>query len=282
MKNITYNYIKFLASFANIQKQLKIILDCSNGASSIPLKILQQHPIQNLSIDLINNKIDGNFPAHGPNPLNNNKAINFISHKILKYKYDLGGILDGDGDRIILIDNIGNPIPAYIIANLFMKKYKGPFVFDTLTYESLKYANLLPKNNFFVSQTGHRLMQNTMHKYKAEFGIEYSGHLYFKTIQYHDDPLFGLIQISNIISSLPYTINDYIKLLEKHINIIQINIKINDSTNNFINRLENTLFTKTKKIISTDGSIFEFKNGWIQIRQSHTEPLFRIFIGIIQ
>ena len=102
--NITHEYLNKIKPYKEGIGKLKCIVDCSNGVASV----LVHKMIENLPGDyqLINAKIDGNFPAHGPNPtIESNLAQ--IKKKVLLGKADLGICFDGDGDRTIFIDENG-------------------------------------------------------------------------------------------------------------------------------------------------------------------------------
>ena len=129
IKNLKNNYlntyVNFLKKFLKPIRPLKIIFDCSNGATGLVLKKLLQttnYPPKarlvkdgKLQTSLINNKPDGNFPGHGPNPWANG-ATSQLQKEVLTQKADLGIIFDADGDRVFFIDNLGRVVEPDIIA----------------------------------------------------------------------------------------------------------------------------------------------------------------------
>src|SRR3989344_1572230 len=117
-------YAKFLKENLRPKRNLKVIFDCSNGVTSLILKKI--FPTTKIDAIFINNKVDGNFPAHGPNPLVKG-ATRQLEKAVKKQKADLGVIFDADGDRVFFTDNLGRWIDpnesAYILTKLFLQPY---------------------------------------------------------------------------------------------------------------------------------------------------------------
>lgn len=118
--DIYEQYINFLSQYKVDISNLKIAVDCSNGMSSLFIKqLLGDTPVY------INDKPDGRFPGHEPNPLEaeNRKQL---TGTVMSHACDIGLLFDGDADRITFIDEKGNFVsPDLIIALLghyFSKK----------------------------------------------------------------------------------------------------------------------------------------------------------------
>src|SRR3989338_4263166 len=186
-------YSDFLKKNLNPQKKLKVIFDCSNGTAG---PILKQLTINNeqLTTYFINDKPDGNFPAHGQNPLKSG-ALKQLQNKVKKYKADFGIIFDADGDRVFFIDNLGrfiNPdaIARLLIWNLKPKKIiidiRTGWLVKNLKSQSAPSASASwrmgrRRTNLKIieSKVGHYFIKKLMRKIDADFSAEYSGHYYF-------------------------------------------------------------------------------------------------------
>ena len=160
-------YITFLKRFIKVKRSLRIIIDCSNGVAGLVLKELLKGNKKITSI-FINEKPDGNFPAHSPNPLVSG-SLDQIKKEVLKQKADLGVIFDGDGDRVFFIDNLGREIDPDIIGSILMKNYKPPFVVSTISSWRVKKVR-----GAVVARVGHLFMKEMMRKKKASLGMERS------------------------------------------------------------------------------------------------------------
>ncbi len=269
-------YLKFINRFSKIQKPLKVVADCSNGALG---PIFSKLKIKNVKMIIINQKPDGHFPAHGPDPLKRG-ALSQVSKMIKKKKADLGLVFDGDGDRVVFLDNQGKLIEPYIIAYLLFLNHKKPFVVDILLYEALKYSQLLlPKT--YPSRVGHYFIKKLMKRKKATIGAEYSGHYHHQDFFFSEDGLLTAIKIMNILSELPYQISQLKKWLPCQLEIKTKNIKTQEP-DKFIETIKKIYQKKAKKISLIDGLTLEFKYGWLNLRPSNTEPYLRINIGRIK
>ena len=109
-------------------KPLKVVFDCSNGTTGEVLKEIMNNESRmmkgkclshNSRFKILNSIPDGNFPAHGPNPLAKG-AMSRLQKEVLKNKADLGVIFDADGDRAFFIDDKGRFINPDIIARLLI------------------------------------------------------------------------------------------------------------------------------------------------------------------
>ena len=277
-------YSDFLKKNLNPQKKLKVIFDCSNGTAG---PILKQLTINNeqLTTYFINDKPDGNFPAHGPNPLKSG-ALKQLQNKVKKYKADLGIIFDADGDRVFFIDNLGRFINPDAIAKLLIWNLKPKkIIIDIRTgWLIKKIKNQKSKIKIIKSRVGHYFIKKLMRKIDADFSAEYSGHYYFKNFFFVDSGILAAIEIINAISKLPYNFSNFIELLPQYERSPEINFKIENSKQS-IKKIEKYFKSqaksyKLKAISYLDGLTMEFNppaNGWwFNLRSSNTEPLLRL------
>ena len=122
--NLYSEYVEFQQQFLGNIDNLKVAIDCSNGASNIFIKrLLGETPYY------INDTLDGRFPGHEPNPLEAENQEQ-IKELVKKNKCDIGLLFDGDADRITFIDEKGQFIsPDLIIAflgNYFLGEKNEP------------------------------------------------------------------------------------------------------------------------------------------------------------
>ncbi|MCL5004870.1 MAG: hypothetical protein M1170_02935 [Patescibacteria group bacterium] len=285
------NFIKIYANFLKKriqpQKKLKVVFDCSNGAVGPTIKKLQ---ITNpkLQIYLINEKPDGNFPGHGPDPWAKG-AMEQLQKEVLRQKADLGVIFDADGDRVFFIDNLGCPVEPDIIARLLIWHLKPrKAVYDIRAgwlIKKLKIENLKLK----TSRVGHFYIKKLMRKIGADLGVEKSGHYYFairnfdKGELYYDSGILAAIEIINAVSKLPYSLANFIDLLPQYYRSGEINIKsqiLNLKSQKLFKEIERKLKIQNLKfkinVSHLDGLTMEFLDYWFNIRPSNTEPLIRL------
>jgi len=124
--SIKDKYLFFLTNSANVKKNIKIAWDPGNGSSGEIISRLTKK--LNGKHYLINEKIDGSFPAHHPDPTVA-KNLKQLIKLVKKKKCDFGFAFDGDGDRLGVVDNEGkiiyaDKIVAFLAKDVLLKKPK--------------------------------------------------------------------------------------------------------------------------------------------------------------
>ena len=288
------NYIKiyadFLKKFLRPRQKLKVVFDCSNGVAGPIIKQLTTDS-QQLKTFLINEKSDGNFPAHGPNPLKPN-ALKQLQNEVKKHKATLGIIFDADGDRVFFIDNRGRFVDPDVISRLLIWHLKPKkVVIDVRTgWLVRKFKIKNSKLKIHESSVGHYFIKKLMRKTNADLGVERSGHYYFgpnihnQKNLYFDSGILAAIETINAVSKLPYSLADFSDLFPPLYRSGEINIKIGQPQN-IIKKIEKKLKNQAIKTSRLDGLTMEFNpsaspgKAWrFNLRPSNTEPLVRLNI----
>lgn len=281
--NFVKIYSDFLKKKLRFHKKLKIIFDCSNGATG---PIIKKFRNDNLEFRIINRNPDGNFPGHGPDPWAKD-AMEQLKKEISRQKADLGAIFDADGDRVFFIDNLGRAVEPDVIARLLIWRLNPrKAVYDIRAGWLIKKI----KNNsrLIASRIGHFYIKKLMQKINADLGVEKSGHYYFTLRNgqkglYYDDGILAAIEIINAVSRLPYSLADFTDLLPQYYRSGEINIRAD--LRGQLKKIEKYyLKTKTYKLKAKnylDGLTMEFNPSassewWFNLRPSNTEPLIRL------
>jgi len=266
-------YIDKIKSNIKIKNPMNVSLDCGNGVTGrVVRKIFDS---LNISTNIINEKVDGEFPNHPPDPLKE-KNLEQIKKNIIKYSTDIGFAYDGDGDRVNVIKKNGEilwPDQLLIIfARDILKRNAGSkIVFDIKCTSHLKDEIIKNKGVPILSRTGHSFIKNRIIEEKAILGGEMSGHIFFADKwDGFDDGIYASIRLLEILSfsNQPELLLDD---LPKSISTPEINIPFKG--NNHFTFME--LFVKLAKfenaeIIDIDGLKIIYPDGWGLIRCSNT------------
>lgn len=272
------NYVTFLKSRIDLKKPLTVVADPSNGTAGLIMEKLIDIP--NLKLILINNTPDGNFPAHGPNPLEKG-ATGQLGTEIIKHKADFGVAFDADGDRAFFVDNKGTLLPSHESAILLFKNNKPPFVSDELVYQALKHLNLYTDADLKPSRVGSRFVKELLKEVKASAGAEFSGHYYFDTFFGLDSGIFAFIEVARAVSAMNISISDYFASIVPHI-LINESVKIEGKDVAVILKKIESHYQDKAIIGRRDGITLDFGSLWINIRPSNTEPIIRLIGGAPQ
>lgn len=185
---------------------------------------------------------------------------------------------DFDADRLIIKTKNGKETRGDIIGGIIADTIakKG----DTIIYD-LRCTKAIPEHfrnegiKCIPSRVGGFNIKKLMREKKAVFGIEISGHYYFKQFHYCEAPLFGLKKLREAMDVNKKTLEELAEPFMKYNHTGEINFKTKNSQK-IIETLKNIYKTGSQN--SLDGLTVEFSNWWFNIRPSHTEPLARLVI----
>ena len=274
---IKENYTEFLKSFSNYSSDLNISIDFSNGMAGLFLDTLFSE------VHAINEMPDGEFPAHEPNPLEEENRKQIIN-EVIKNKSDIGIIFDGDADRVMFIDETGKFVsPDLIIALLghyFLKNNKGETVVQDIR-TSKAVAEYLSRFDAKVEiwKVGRAFGASKLKELNGIFGGELAGHYYFRDFYYSDSGLLAAILVLNIVSEFNkkgIKFSSLINEISPYFNTGEVNFKIEDKLG-AMNKVRDHFFKieKPQRFLDFDGYRLDFDDWWFNIRPSNTEPYLR-------
>lgn len=274
--NIENEYINYIIKSLNFgEKKIKAVFDPGNGTGSIIIKkVIEKTPIEAIYINDIS---DGTFPNHHPDP-SVRANMKMLEEKVKETNSDIGIALDGDADRVGVVDKFGNTISIDILMAMIYKyldkhlKYRNA-LFDVkcskTLIDELKKLKIKP----IMYRTGASYTNMMMQTGKFDFGGEYSGHLFFKDkFLGFDDGLYAGLRVIEILSNnitleeLSKDFNTYYSTDELFVNVKEENKK------NIINKIKEYVIENNYKYNDIDGIRVEFETGWALIRCSNTTP----------
>jgi phosphomannomutase len=274
-RDLTIEYrshvLKFLRS--NI-RPLKIAIDASNGMAGkmVPV-VFGELPIE---IVKLNFEHKGVF-KHEPNPLIEGNLAD-LKAAIKRNKCDFGICFDGDGDRLIMVDEKGQTINCDLLTALmvpyFLKvKPKSVIVYDLrsslVVSEEILKGGGIPRRE----RVGHAFMKKALRDSHAIFGGELSGHFYYRDNYYADSGLITMVHVLNIVSDTKAPVSELIRPLRRYCNSGEVNFKVEDKK---IKMEELARRYHDAQIDYLDGITVRYKDWWFNSRPSNTEPLLRL------
>ena len=274
--DIKDDYLKELQEKIKINSKMKVCLDCGNGVGGV----IAPHAFKLLGLDVVElySEINGNFPNHHPDP-SDPKNLKDLQKKVLETNSDLGIALDGDGDRVGLIDNKGNIIfpDAYMMLlaeDLLRKKSKGSIVFDVKCSTNLEKIIKNFNGTPIMSRTGHSYIKSKIIETNALLGGEMSGHIFFNDDWYgFDDAIYSSLRMIEVLSKNKLKPHEVFNSYPKHFSTPEINLKVPEEVKfKIIDELKTLINSSGYVMIDIDGIRLESENSWGLIRASNTSP----------
>ena len=274
--DIKDNYLKELKEKVKINSKMKVCLDCGNGVGGVIAP--QAFKLLGLEVIELYSEVNGNFPNHHPDP-SNPKNLEDLQKKVLETNSDLGIALDGDGDRVGLIDNKGNIIfpdlyMMLLAEDLLRRNSKGSIVFDVKCSTNLEKIIKNFNGTPIMSRTGHSYIKSKIIETNALLGGEMSGHIFFNDEWYgFDDAIYSALRMIEILSKTKLTSHEVFSSYPKHFSTPEINLKVPEQDKfKIIDEFKTLIKSSAYELIDIDGVRLENENSWGLVRASNTSP----------
>lgn len=268
------NLIKKSISLGN--RKIKAVVDGGNGTTSI----IAKEAFEMMGVEVIPLYLDSNpdFPNHHPDPSveKNNEQLKKL---VLENKADLGIGLDGDGDRVGIIDEKGNMIFIDLYAIIIWRDIMGKVdnknaLFDVKCTKALADEIIKLGGTPVCYRTGNSYMKAKMKQESFAFGSELSGHVFFNDRWPNiDDGIYAGLRLIEILSKTDKTVSQLLEGVNKYYASPELKYKSTDSEKfNVIEKIKNYCIEKGYNINTIDGVRAEFSDGWALVRASNTGP----------
>ena len=256
-------------------KSFKVVLDLGNGAQAVTAPDFCKKV--NCETILVNETIDGKFPGRGSEPTPQNLSV--LSKTVIENQADFGIAFDGDGDRSIFCDNLGNILTgdrsALILIQHILTKNPNSLVVTCLN-SGTNTEVLTEKYNSKVIRTkvGSVEVSRKMLSTNALIGFEENGGFMFGKHNQVRDGCMSLALMLDLLAITDNTLSDQIsKLPQSFTTKDKIQCSSQDAK-----QIISSLKTEFPESDLSDGIkiIIDSKN-WVMIRPSGTEPIVRIY-----
>ncbi len=279
-KQVLKEYIDYSLKKFNLKaiKPLNIIVDTANSVSGI---IIPEF-FKKLNVKLLHifSKLDGKFPNHPPEP-HIEENLRVLKKQVLAKKADLGIAFDGDGDRVIFVNEKGEMIPGDLITalmiKLILKENPGEKILcdvrsSKITVDTVKNEGGVP----VMGRIGHSFIKERMRKENIIFQGELNGHYYHRDYYFSEVPLLVIFKILEKISTSGKSISELIKPYNKYFFSGEICLKLKDKKR-ALKTLEDK-YSQNGKVCSIDGLRVDYPDWWFNARLSNTESLLKLVV----
>ena len=259
----------------NIEKPLKVVMDCGNAAAAINAPEL----FKALGVELkeLYCEPDGTFPNHHPDPTVEDNLTDLID-EIKTGDYDVGIAFDGDADRVGVVDEKGEIIWADQLMALFLPdiiKEGDDVLYDVKCSQALEDMIHRYRGNPVMWKTGHSLIKQKMVELGCKFGGEMSGHIFFADDYYgYDDALYVAARLLELLSRTDNSLSQLRAEIPVYHSTPEMRMGAkNDEEKFIITKKAIEYFTAHYDCITVDGVRIKFGDGWGLVRSSNTQPV---------
>lgn len=267
--SIKNQYCDFLLTKIK-RTNLKICIDCAHGATSTTAPIIFGKITDNLIVT-----------AASPDGYNINNGVgsthlDYLKNQVLDNKCDLGFAFDGDGDRVLVVDEKGNTIDGDMIIYLLARylKQNGKLNDNKVVLSIMSNLGLisdLNKNGIEVIETpvGDKYVVRALKQYNLSIGGENSGHIILPEELPTGDGVLVAILVTKLLEETNTRISDWIKDVVMYSDKM-INIKVENKQKVLENKYLFDRIEQIKEELNNDCKII--------VRPSGTEELVRVSV----
>jgi phosphoglucosamine mutase len=264
-------YIEFCKSTSGYLdlNGLHLVLDCAHGATyDVAPKVFRELGATVTTIGVTPDGLNINEQVGSTHPAALQKAV-------LEYKADLGIAFDGDGDRVMMVDNEGQAVDGdellYILAKYLKETgtIQGGIVGTLMTNLGLEVALEKLDLQLIRAKVGDRYVMEQLNERAWVVGGENSGHLVCKHVTTTGDGIVAALQVLCALRASDQTLAQAKSGMRKYPQVM-INVKLSE-------KLDVLALPDVKQAIQ-DAEVTLGKSGRVLLRPSGTEPVVRVMV----
>jgi phosphomannomutase len=276
-KDILAAYAERLLRDVKPGKNLKVAWDTGNGAVGVSIRaVVDKLPGEHF---VLNEKVDGTFPAHHPDPTVP-KNLEQLMAEVEKRGCDLGIAFDGDGDRIGAIDGRGRVLWGDQLLVLWardvLKTHPGATIIADVKASQVLFDEIARAGGKpLMFKTGHSLIKAKMAEIKSPLAGEMSGHVFFGDIFYgFDDALYCGLRLLNIVANSKESLAEMRDGLPQPVNTPELRFDCPDERKfGVVDEVKARLQKAGAAFSDIDGVRVSTGDGWWLLRASNTQPV---------
>lgn len=247
---------------------------CSTGGLVLT-KLLNRLGVER--VVALNDEPTGVFP-HNPEPLPEN--ITQICQEVVKQGCDVGFIVDPDVDRLAIVCENGKPfVEEYTlvsVADYVLSHTPGTTVSNMSSTKALRDVTEARGQRYFASAVGEVNVVEKMKQENAVIGGEGNGGVIYPELHYGRDALVGIALFLSLLAKSGKTCSA-LRASYPNYEISKNKMELTPEMN-----VDLILEKMAKKyadceVLTTDGVKIMFKDEWVHLRKSNTEPIIRIY-----
>jgi len=275
--SIREDYIARLARDYNGDRPLIVAWDPGNGATGEVVQALTARlPGRHV---LLNETIDGTFPAHHPDPTIPENLLQ-LQAAVARERCDLGIAFDGDGDRIGVVDAQGRILWGdqlmVVLAGDVLSRHPGASILADVKASQVLFDEIARMGGRPVmAATGHSLIKAKLAETGAPLAGEMSGHIFFADGYYgFDDAVYVAVRLLGILGRSAYGLAQMRDQLPAVVNTPELRFPCPE-TRKFavVGEVRERLRKAGAEVTDIDGVRVRTVDGWWLLRASNTQAV---------
>jgi len=276
-ENISEDYLKLVKSSIKLgDKKLKVVVDPGNGTGSVIVKDVLD--MFNIDVTYICDTSDASFPNHHPDP-SVEANLEMLKVKVKEVGADIGLALDGDADRIGVVDENGTYIPPdmfmiIIWRDIINKVDNKCALYDVKCTKAIADEMKKLGGTTYMYRVGNSYIKYKMKEGDFAFGGELSGHMFFRDRwPGFDDGIYAGLRLLEILTHTDKKASELLDGVSKYYSTPEIKIKSTEEEKYIlVEKVKQYALSKSYQICTIDGVRVEFEDGWMLARASQTGP----------
>lgn len=274
-RDVAEAYGDFIGAEFDAVDDQKVVVDAGNGCyARIAPRVLREVGCEVVELFC---QPDGRFPCRPPNPAVSSH-LQALCETVVRSEADLGAAYDGDGDRVVFVDERGRIVQSdctiVLFARHLLARRAGEVVYDvkcsSAVPEAIRQAGGIP----VMERSGHAFIKTTLLRRDAVLGGEISGHFFFEELG-RDDGLYATLLMLRILSERGRGLAGLADTVPRYPITPDIRLPCQPSdTEAIVQKLTQAFAGQADCDVSTlDGVRIDWSDGWALIRPSVTEPM---------
>jgi phosphomannomutase / phosphoglucomutase len=261
-----------------VARHLTVVLDCGNGASAVTSPALLRR--LGCRVVTLNGHVDGTFPGHLSEPVEAN--LSDLLRSVPAAGADLGVAHDGDADRAVFVDATGRYVPgdemlALLAQEAVRRANGGTVVTPVSTSRAVEDVVTPLGGNVVYTRVGSPSVTHEMQLRHAVFGGEGNGGMVFPSFQLARDGAMALATTLDLLALRGGSLADALKGIPRYVLLKETVVCPVAARETVIRRLSDAARASGDRLETIDGVKIYRNDGWVLLRPSGTEPIFRIF-----
>jgi len=255
---------------------LHVAIDAVNSTGGIAIPAMLE-ALGVTRIECLYCEPNGNFP-HKPEPLK--EHLTDLSELVRTKNCDMGIVVDPDVDRLAMVcedgSMFGEEYTLVSVADYVLSKRPGNTVSNLSSTRALSDVTAKHGQSYTASAVGEVNVVNAMKETSAVIGGEGNGGIIFPELHYGRDSLVGVALFLSLYAERKLKMTE---LRDSYPQYHMVKSKVNLSPSLDVDAVLEEIKLKyaSEKLTTIDGVKIDFKEGWVHLRKSNTEPIVRVY-----